>query len=241
MIKIKVFDRLFRIKPKYFCWGISVLIAGIVSWESRNLLRSGTETAKQSRVLIAARDLESGHVISINDFVFELRDTNEVQFGQVNRFITDQELDLIEGKMLRRELKKGEALTSQLIASAMGRQPRVSIPEGHRAYFLETLSNEMVFPSARVDLILKPEMDNRESLILAENVLVLSVGHAMENRGVGLALRPEEIEYIEKNLRFGTVALALRNPNEKLLRGALKKGKRGSQKRVKVEIITEGE
>ncbi|GEM_PF-3080323 len=238
---LEFLNKLFKVKPKYFCWGLSVIIALIVCWESRKVIRFSEYSIEHPRILVAARDLEVGHPISLRDLSFEVQNITKEKESSSEKIVTDQELYLVESKKVAQYVKKGQPLTLEMLSAHSDLEPEVAIPKGYRAYFLDMASNEVAFPKARVDLILKPLSDSRENLILVENVLVLSVVREELNPGVILALKPEEIEWIERNLRFGKIALALRNPGEKLIRGALKKGKRGIQKRVKVEIITEGE
>ena len=241
MEKLEVLSKLLQLKPKYFCWALSAIIALVVSWECHKSIGSSENGVEKPRVLVAIRDLEVGHPISLRDLSFDIPKRVEEKQNNLDKVITDQELYLIEGKKVVQHIKKGQLLTQKLLGADSDPESGVPIPKGYRAYFLDMTSHEVAFPKARVDLILKPLSDSRENLILVENVLVLSVASDESNPGVILALKPEEIEWVERNLRFGKIALALRNPGEKVMRGALKKGKRGIKKRVKVEIITEGE
>jgi len=238
MEAIKKIESSLQANPKKFGLWLSVVIAALVAWESRKLFDFRPVSMSEPRVLVANRDLSEDETVSLTDL--NIVPNSKLPATPKAKVFSDQELFLLNGKKLKTAVKKGEPITVDLIELGQKQNHLISIPNGRRAYFVETIASAMVSPGVNVDLVLKPFLDNKSSLILVENVLVLSVEKQSEASGVIIALTPDEIEWVERNLRIGRIVLAVRNPNEPTTRRALKKPKQGKQKRVKVEIITEG-
>lgn len=238
MEAIKKIESSLQANPKKFGLWLSIIIAALVAWESKKLFDFRPVSMSEPRVLVASRDLSEDETVSLTDL--NIIPHSKLPVIPKSKVFSDQDLFLLNGKKLKTAVKKGEPITIDLIESSQNRKHLISIPNGRRAYFVETTATAMVSPGVYVDLVLKPFLDAKSSLILVENVLVLSVEKQSEASGVIVALTPEEIEWVERNLRMGRIVLAVRNPNEPTTRRALKKPKQGRQKRVKVEIITEG-
>ncbi len=238
MDKLRLVLKFLQVNPKRFAVALSVLIAIVAAWESRNIFSVSSTSVKDLRVLVAMRDLDEGDLVTLSDL--STVPISRISLPDGMRAFTDQELFLVQGQRLIKSVKQGSPIISDLIESNSHGLKIPEIPSGRRAYFIETHSFEMVFPGSKVDLILKPLMDSKDSLILTENALVLSVERRQDLPGVVVALTPDEIEWVERNSRVGKIVLAVRNPKEKSTRRALKKAKRGRLKRVKVEVITEG-
>lgn len=227
-----------KIKPSHFILILSGLIAAVAGWESRTVFLQSPKTISEPRVLVAAHDLEQGDLVTFADL--KTKPLGSLSLSSDARFFTDQDLPMVQGKRLLGNVSMGMPLLFNVLYQTENRANTSLIPKGMRAYFIETETLDWVRPGGYVDLILKPIAESKSSLILVESALVLAAGSRNSESGVVVALKPEEIEWIEKNTRFGKIVLAVRNPNESSRYGALKKDKQRSKKRVKVEVISEG-
>lgn len=223
--------------PKHFTVLILIIVAMIFIWENKTAFR-GPANIKEPRILVATRDLSEGELLKPADF--KLLPPADLNLAPGERALSDQELFLVQGRRLKSKVSRGNALLFDSVFKTEEESFFRSIPKGLRAYFIETEHLEFVKSGAKVDLVLKPTSSSKNTLILVDDVLILSVDKTSEAPGVVVALTPDEIDWVERNLRFGRVVLAFRNPNEARGRGALKKGEHPDKKRVKVELITEG-
>lgn len=239
MEKYHSFLALLTLKPKHFALLVSAIVAMVIAWETNIFLSSKKPGIDGRRILIATRDLSEGELITFADFKTIAEEDLSLKMRKA-RVVTDQQLALVEGQRLIKDITSGTPLLLEAVYPPDATLFSKDIPKGLRAYFVETVTLEMVRPGVKVDLVLKPIRENKDSLILVENALVLSLDKREESSGVVVALSPEEIEWIERNSRLGKIVLAIRNPGEISGRGALKKGKQGAKKRVTVEMITEG-
>jgi Flp pilus assembly protein CpaB len=237
MVKRNRFFELMQIHPKHFTAVILIGVTIVFVWENKRMLRSPAKI-KDPRILVAARDLSEGELLKSTDF--QLSSLEDLHLASGEKALSDQEFFMIQGRRLKKSLSRGNPLLFEAVFKSDADLVYRNIPRGRRAYFVETDHLELVQSGDKVDLVLKTSSSIKNTLILVEDVLILSVDKTSEIPGVILALTPEEIEWVEKNLGSGKVVLAVRNPNEMGGRGALKKGKHQNKKRVKVELITEG-
>jgi Flp pilus assembly protein CpaB len=226
-----------QIRPKQFTALVLTIVTIIFIWENKEILR-GPANIKDPRILVATRDLSEGELLKYTDF--KLVPLVDLNLAPGERALTDQELFMVQGRRLKNKINRGKPLLFDAVFKIEEETFFRDIPRGLRAYFIETEHLEFVQSGGKVDLILKSTSSSKDSLILVEDVLILSVDRTSEAPGVVVALTPDEIDWVERNLRVGKIVLAFRNPTEGRGRGALKKGKHPNKKRVKVELITEG-
>lgn len=189
------------------------------------------------RYLVSRRDIDSGTIFSPADFGAraEPSENKPVADG-----ITDQDLYLLQGAELTKEIVQGTRLTWPCVklkgnASRLG--PK--IPHGMRAY---PLNPEFlpVRPGDRVDIVLTPNAVTESPFIIVDAALVLASGYRREIFEILIALSPAEIEWVEKGKQKGTLKIALRNPDDRSARPRRPEAKRTPNKQVRpIEILTE--
>ncbi|MFM8314116.1 MAG: hypothetical protein ACKOA8_07500 [Deltaproteobacteria bacterium] len=238
MAYIEKFLKKINKKSNIFVVVICLIISGVVVLEVWIKIRDGL-AKENKRIIVARRNLLQGDILTLADldFVFE----NKTSLRETDIYFDDQDIPALVGRELRENIESRSPILQRSLVFNSDRTKSHSIPKGKRAFFIEASNFHWVQPGSKVDLILKPHLDNKNSLILAENVMVLSVDSENEPFGVTVALTPLEIDWIQRNSKTGPIVLAVRNPKDKGRSTALNKGKHRFPKRVKVEVITEGQ
>lgn len=187
--------------------------------------------AKETRVLVAAKDISQGTTIDYDMLAFKVVPVNFVQ----PRALTSRESAV--GKAALATIMAGEQiLNTKLAAPGTGLTLAVKTPPGKRAFTigLETTSavGGMIRPGDHVD-VLAIFTNPAVTLTLFQDLLVLAVGQEMvaeetakKRRGektpsptargtITLALTPQEVQVITVAMQHGKIRLTLRPRMEK--------------------------
>lgn len=173
-----------------------------------------------STVLVAARDIDvgtrlSGDMLSKADWPSASRPAGAFQ-----------EVELLEGRVLKSHLVRGEAVLESKLAP-VGTSGGLSgvISEGKRAITVRV--NDVIgvagfaLPGNRVDILVNAQDENRKpfSRIVLEQILVLAVAQDVGRddtkpkvvNAVTLEVSPDEAETLDLARGIGTLSLVLRN------------------------------
>lgn len=189
-----------------------------------------TSAQKNAPVLVAARDLNVGSVLSMTD----LKQVNWTSTLPVGAATTKE--DLLERAVINPILADELITEARLAPKGGGAGLAATIPSGMRAIAVKV--NEVVglagyvLPGMRVDVVAlgdAPGRDARETLgsqskTILQNIEVLSAGENIQrdNEGkpakvtvVNLLVKPEEAEILSLAQTMAKIQLVLRNPLDK--------------------------
>ena len=190
------------------------------------------KTVDVMAVLVAAKDLKPGSVISPKDL--EWQDWPESSTPSLIRKNERPEaIDEMKGAVVRSELVKGEPIRlSKVVSVGSGGYLSAVLPPGKRAISTavspETGAGGFILPNDRVDVILTrrendPYKDGKEVMIsdtVLRNARVLAIDQTVEEKNgetvvVGsvatLELDPEQAETLALAQRMGELSLTLRS------------------------------
>jgi pilus assembly protein CpaB len=192
---------------------------------------SGGEPVK---LLVAAKPIEAG--VQITD---EMLATRLVPRAYVeDRAVLDSEKAKVIGLRLGHTLQSQQTLmwTDLAIAMEKGRNLSSLIQPGMRAVTVRTRSHDdksfaLIRPGDRLDVIAtmpgEKQTDQRNSIVLLQNVLVLAVGHDTggdpgDKQGppspndiiLSLSITVPEAQLLALATEKGTITVALRNPDD---------------------------
>ena len=211
-------------------WAIIVAVAlGLLAVFLTNVYIEQKEVkvrVKESRVLVAARDISKGTTIDYDMLAFKVVPINFIQPGAL------KSKESAAGKTALATIMAGEQiLRTKLVTPGTGLTLAVKTPPGKRAatISLETASSVggMVSPGDHVDVLAIFTMP-AVTLTLFQDILVLAVGRQMvpeeaerkrrdekapspTARGtVTLALTPQEVQVLTVAMQHGKIRLTLR-------------------------------
>ncbi len=186
--------------------------------------------------LVAVRDLLPGEGVEFSDFTLASA-PRDLELRSVA--ISEDRLQEVNHRRFKKRLARGEFLTlNHLEPIQSGRR---QIPRGTRAYLIRPDPWIPVGEGDQVDVL--GRLEAKEPLeVVAGPSEVLAVDTTEAQRGVVLALRPDQITWVEKALRSGTLKVAVRSPQD---RSAAKIRKRRIRKKpsaaLAAPVISEGE
>jgi len=236
--------KLFPLRGKKYYWvcvvTTAVVVGLIVCFEARVLLRSSKASIKDPRFLMVRRALDQGHAIHFMDLTLVRRSrlTGEIPAGA----LTDQDLPILKGAILKEPRSQGEILTLggvQLSPAIAGLGS--SVPKGKRAYLLDVPNSVQVRIGDKVDVFLSPDNPWELPMALVEETLVLQVAYREDVGQVIVALSSAEIRILEKARQKGKLTLVLRNPEDKAPSRNKSSGKFLKQaiKTPRIEVLSE--
>lgn len=217
-----------RVPPRVlgpFAVGIVVSLVGAV--ESCSLLRSASSTKREDkRYLVAVRDLPAAHPVAMLDYSLTHKGTSGA--------LTDQDWPLLKGARLKIPLQRGEVLTPAHVEGGSGLVDRLS--PGARAYPVVAEGASSLRSGDRIDLLYRGERSDNLPGLVAQNLLVLRVNR--EDSELWVAARSSEIELLEMARQRGTLAVALRRPDEAIVAPP----RRGRSRRMarRIDVWAEG-
>lgn len=198
--------RFLRNRPWVLPLLLSVVVGGTVFFE---IFLRKERSIREPRYLIVTRDLKMGHPLSVIDFHFGYL------AGAKAGTLTDQDLHLLKGAYLAKNLSKNSPLmldSIHLSPSITGLG--VSIPKGLRAYTIEISDSIEVGPGDRVDIYSSP--NSVLPGVLVSGALVLySTSKGNDRFIVIVSVHPREISVLEKALKWGKLKITLRHPEDR--------------------------
>lgn len=208
----------------------SVCIGAMVLWGSNEV-----DPGKDEIYLTAMRDILPGEGVELNDFTLG---PNPLAEGSADDLVSEDQIHQIESSVFQRPLKKGGVLRRSLL-SVQGSRKR-KIPFGSRAYLIHPEPWLNVGPGDHVEVL--GQTDSTDAIhVVAGPAEVLGVTSDAEARGVVLALRPDEISWVEKASRRGTLKMAVQSAAE-AKRAPRRKHSLGSRRhRPSADVVVEGE
>ena len=216
------------------------LVAGVVAFMLvRNISKAPeTEVVEVSKtidvmqVLVAAKDMKPGSVISPKDLEWQDWPQSSIP-NLVRKDEKPDAMDAMKGAVVRSELVKGEPIRMSKVVNvgSCGYLSAV-LPPGKRAISTavspETGAGGFILPNDRVDVILTrresdPYQDGKETIVsdtVLTNARVLAIDQTVEEKNgetvvVGsvatLELDPEQAETLALAQRMGELSLTLRS------------------------------
>lgn len=216
------------------------LVAGVVAFMLvRNISKAPeTEVVEVSKtidvmqVLVAAKDMKPGSVISPKDLEWQDWPQSSIP-NLVRKDEKPDAMDAMKGAVVRSELVKGEPIRmSKVVNVGSGGYLSAVLPPGKRAISTavspETGAGGFILPNDRVDVILTrresdPYQDGKETIVsdtVLTNARVLAIDQTVEEKNgetvvVGsvatLELDPEQAETLALAQRMGELSLTLRS------------------------------
>lgn len=213
--------------------------AGLLAWMmARNLGGSEPEPApvvvqekvELDEVLVAAKDLSPGSIVTNEDLRWQKWPVEGVGPGMITRSVQSEAISEFSGAVTRSSFTAGEPIRQTKLAQA-GRGGYLSaiLPSGKRAVATRTSpqtgAGGFILPHDRVDVIVTQRAteggrDVYVSETVLENVRVLAIDQTVEEQDgksvvVGnvatLELTPGEAETLARAEQQGDISLALRS------------------------------
>lgn len=217
---------------------VVALGAGLAAWTmARNI--DSTEAApvvqqtfETEQVLVAARDIQPGVMISSADLTWQTWPRDAVNAVFLRRSRTPDAITEMTGAVARGAFFSGEPIRdSKLVRAGRGGYLSAVLPSGMRAVATRTSpqtgAGGFILPNDRVDVILTRReasagnaAESYSSERVLENVRVLAIDQTVEEQNgkmvvVGnvatLELKPEHTEILALAEQLGEISLALRS------------------------------
>lgn len=211
--------------------------AGILAWVMASNLGSNEpapvvvqESLDVDEVLVAAKDLRPGTIVSAEDLVWQKWPLDGVGAGMIARSSDEEAKSQLVGAVARGSFAAGEPIRqTKLVQSGKGSYLSAVLPAGKRAVATRTSPQSgaggFILPNDRVDVILtrRSGEGGRESFVsetVLENVRVLAIDQSVEEENgrsvvVGnvatLELTPSQAETLVRTGQEGEISLALRS------------------------------
>jgi len=224
---------------------VGLLVLGLVAAGAASLLVGGFQARKrpgsssganqQIKIVVAQKNLAATQIVGADDVRLESVRLQEAPKGYLTNPLQ------VVGKVLTVPLADGQALTKTCFArEGSGLQLAAALPEGMRAVGVQLTDDTglagVLYPGCLVDVLVTSQGKSAEttrSQTLFEGVQVLSVQEqtivnqegedtkGMRPQGankkhlVTLLLDRGQAEQLQAAMKYGSIALALRNPMDK--------------------------
>lgn len=194
-----------------FSFAAALFVAVFLCLEAHSYLKIRQAKLTDPRYLVASRDLGLGNQIYFSDLTLVVGRSisGKIPAGA----LTDQDLSLLSGSRLSRDLRSGEVLTASHLEARVNRRLAFGVPSGSRAFALTEIVAPEVKAGDRVDVYFTSQVPEMVAALLLENVPVLR--YVFEDSRLVVAVSPSDIGLLEKARRNGSLSVALRNPEEK--------------------------
>lgn len=215
---------------------VCLLCSGWVCVELVEWMQDGSLEISAPRGLVAVRALHVGEMFSLRDFTV----SSKVQ--KQEGILTDQEIHRLSGAKIAREVSKGAFLREQDLLFSTGPGFAGRVPRGMRAFPISIANTVPLRAGDFVDVFWSQEGQEGLPLNMLQKVRVLGVRVKQEQQDVILSVTPGDLPLMEKVSEYGKISVALRNPDEVLVRGQTSNTnleRYFQRKKNRVEILSE--